>query len=125
MRLHQLFSNTTVRAHTRTTKSGKIVQVSEHQDSRQASRQKSGAGVKTGLWVVNPHTGRRGVVDHIYEDNKNAKGRLVQVDFGADERGRQLHVNFREADLKASADQKSRWADKPDESGTKKAPDQA
>ena len=68
-----------------------------------------------GDWVVHPVTGKRGVVDHIYSDpdvdpKPNAKGRLVQVDYGNGK------ANHREGDIKPSQDQQSKWREKPTES---------
>ena len=67
---------------------------------------------KHGEWVAHPTTGKRGVIDHIYEDGSGGpseKGRLVQVDYGHGK------ANHREGDLNLSADQSSRWVDKPKE----------
>ena len=73
---------------------------------------------KVGEWVVHPKTGKRGLITHVYHDNENSDGKLVQVDYGA--RGDGLYgginqANHREAHLKLSRDQESKWAAKPNE----------
>jgi len=76
---------------------------------------------RVGDWVTHPVTGKRGIVGHIYEDNKNAKGRLLQVDYGAGKPGEgdgRALANHREGDVQFSNDQKSKWADKPFERGS-------
>lgn len=72
-------------------------------------KRKSGKGSPTasGQWVVHPITGKRGVVDHVYHDNANEHGRLMQVDYGSHK------ANHREAKIKLSGDQQSKWVDKP------------
>jgi hypothetical protein len=69
-----------------------------------------------GQWVVHPVSGKRGVVDHVYHDNVNEKGKLVQVDYGAKMGGNGTHKeNHRESAIKHSKDQKSKWAQKSHE----------
>lgn len=75
-------------------------------------------GLNVGDWVVHPKTNKRGVVSHVYEDNKNEKGRLVQVDYNnlSSSGGGNLQTNHREHDVKKSKDQTSKWNQKRFES---------
>ena len=61
-----------------------------------------------GTWIVHPSLRVRGVVNHIYSDNVNDRGALVQVDFNF-VFGRRCEMNLRQSDLLISKDQKSKW----------------
>jgi len=67
-------------------------------------------GLKYDEWVVSPMSNRRGKVIFIHEQSNgepHRNGRLVTIDFG------NKSVNLREFLLNKSADQESKWADKP------------
>jgi hypothetical protein len=114
-RLHHtnLLSNASIRAHTRVDpRTGKIIQVAAHEDSRQSAQS---GGHKKGDWVYHPKTRQRGVVSHVYEPGEsgapdvNEHGRLVEVDYG------HTKGNIREKIAIRSRDQMSKWASKPKE----------
>lgn len=55
------------------------------------------SGLSKGDWVTHPITHQRGQVKHVYKDNANEKGHLVEVDYG---KGK--IVNHREKNLTAA-----------------------